>query len=165
MGSLFQQSTVPPALFCRSLLSSCGPALPPLALSTHSLPAAPVADPPAASARFSASFCPSLPLSPHPPPPAGISLKTQELYLLVFLTRYLDLFTNFYSLYNTLMKVVYLAASGWIVYMLRFQVREREREEARRQLCPGPAPPPSLRLTLPPPLLPSSFSGALVHHL
>lgn len=29
---------------------------------------------------------------------AGISLKTQELYLLVFVTRYLDLFTNFVSL-------------------------------------------------------------------
>ena len=33
-----------------------------------------------------------------PPWPAGISLKTQELYLLVFVTRYLDLFTNFVSL-------------------------------------------------------------------
>jgi ER lumen protein retaining receptor len=29
---------------------------------------------------------------------AGISLKTQELYLLVFITRYLDIFTNFVSL-------------------------------------------------------------------
>jgi ER lumen protein retaining receptor len=29
---------------------------------------------------------------------AGVSLKTQELYLLVFVTRYLDLFTNFVSL-------------------------------------------------------------------
>jgi ER lumen protein retaining receptor len=29
---------------------------------------------------------------------AGISLKTQELYLLVFVTRYLDLFTNWVSL-------------------------------------------------------------------
>jgi hypothetical protein len=28
----------------------------------------------------------------------GISLKTQELYLLVFITRYLDIFTNFVSL-------------------------------------------------------------------
>ena len=30
---------------------------------------------------------------------AGISLKTQEMYALVFVTRYLDLFTNFVSLY------------------------------------------------------------------
>lgn len=28
----------------------------------------------------------------------GISLKTQELYALVFVTRYLDIFTNFISL-------------------------------------------------------------------
>jgi ER lumen protein retaining receptor len=28
----------------------------------------------------------------------GISLKTQELYALVFICRYLDLFTNFISL-------------------------------------------------------------------
>ena len=54
---------------------------------------------------------------------AGISLKTQELYLIVFAARYLDLFTNFYSLYNSAMKVVYLAASGAIVWMLRTQVR------------------------------------------
>lgn len=41
--------------------------------------------------------------------PAGISLKTQELYLVVFIARYLDLFTNFHSLYNSVMKVFYLA--------------------------------------------------------
>jgi hypothetical protein len=48
-----------------------------------------------------------------------VSLKTQELYLLVFVSRYLDLFTNFYSVYNVVMKIFYLSASGWIVYMLR----------------------------------------------
>jgi hypothetical protein len=31
---------------------------------------------------------------------AGISLKTQELYVIVFLARYLDLFWNFLSIYN-----------------------------------------------------------------
>ena len=50
---------------------------------------------------------------------AGISLKTQELYLLVFLTRYLDLFFRFYSVYNTSMKLFYILASGAIVYALR----------------------------------------------
>ncbi|XP_023634962.1 ER lumen protein-retaining receptor B isoform X3 [Capsella rubella] len=35
---------------------------------------------------------------------AGVSLKTQELYAIVFATRYLDIFTSFYSIYNTLMK-------------------------------------------------------------
>ncbi|GAY33799.1 hypothetical protein CUMW_282200 [Citrus unshiu] len=32
---------------------------------------------------------------------SGVSLKTQELYALVFATRYLDIFTDFVSLYNT----------------------------------------------------------------
>ncbi|ORX68980.1 ER lumen protein retaining receptor [Linderina pennispora] len=40
---------------------------------------------------------------------AGISLKTQALYFLVFVTRYLDLFTSFVSIYNTLMKLFFLA--------------------------------------------------------
>ena len=31
----------------------------------------------------------------------GISLKTQELYLIVFVARYADLFSHFYSYYNT----------------------------------------------------------------
>ncbi len=38
----------------------------------------------------------------------GISLKTQCLYVLVFVTRYLDLFWNFSSLYNSVMKVVFI---------------------------------------------------------
>lgn len=37
---------------------------------------------------------------PHPrrPPPAGISLRTQELYAIVFVCRYLDLFYSYVSL-------------------------------------------------------------------
>lgn len=35
-----------------------------------------------------------------PPHPPGISLKTQELFLVVFVTRYMDLFFRFYSWYN-----------------------------------------------------------------
>ena len=50
----------------------------------------------------------------------GISIKTQELYFLVFITRYLDLFTTFYSLYNTLMKIMYISATGYMVYMVRY---------------------------------------------
>lgn len=52
---------------------------------------------------------------------SGISLKTQELYLLVFLCRYLDLFTNFYSLYNTIFKIFYILCSGAIVFLIRFK--------------------------------------------
>lgn len=49
----------------------------------------------------------------------GISIKTQELYLLVFATRYLDLFTTFYSVYNSCMKLLYISATAYIVYMVR----------------------------------------------
>jgi len=49
----------------------------------------------------------------------GISIKTQELYLVVFISRYLDLFTTFYSIYNTLMKILYISATSYIIYMVR----------------------------------------------
>ncbi|XP_022548380.1 ER lumen protein-retaining receptor A-like isoform X1 [Brassica napus] len=48
-----------------------------------------------------------------------ISLKTQELYALVFLTRYLDQFTDYVSLYNSVMKVVFIASSLAIVWCMR----------------------------------------------
>uniref|UniRef100_A0A8C4QUG7 ER lumen protein-retaining receptor n=1 Tax=Eptatretus burgeri TaxID=7764 RepID=A0A8C4QUG7_EPTBU len=50
---------------------------------------------------------------------AGISGKSQILFFLVFITRYLDLFTVFISLYNSCMKVVYLScsiATLWLIY-------------------------------------------------
>jgi len=50
---------------------------------------------------------------------AGISLKTQELYLAVFVTRYLDLFWNFHSLYNSVFKVVYIGTSAMIIWYMR----------------------------------------------
>lgn len=46
---------------------------------------------------------------------AGISLKTQELYIIVFLARYLDLFTRYISFYNTVMKLIFLGTSIAIV--------------------------------------------------
>lgn len=50
---------------------------------------------------------------------AGISLKTQELYAIVFVTRYLDIFMNFISVYNTLMKLIFLGSSFTIVWYMR----------------------------------------------
>lgn len=49
----------------------------------------------------------------------GISMKTQEIYLLVFVTRYLDLFTTYYSMYNSIMKILYIASTSYIIYMVR----------------------------------------------
>ncbi|CAL9023235.1 unnamed protein product [Prunus brigantina] len=50
---------------------------------------------------------------------AGISLKTQELYAVVFATRYLDIFTDFISVYNTIMKLIFLGSSFSIVWYIR----------------------------------------------
>nr|CAB3460903.1 unnamed protein product [Digitaria exilis] len=50
---------------------------------------------------------------------SGVSRKTQELYMLVFVTRYLDLFTDYISLYNTVMKVVFITSSAAIVWYMR----------------------------------------------
>ncbi|XP_013625217.1 PREDICTED: ER lumen protein-retaining receptor B-like [Brassica oleracea var. oleracea] len=51
---------------------------------------------------------------------AGVSLKTQELYAIVFATRYLDIFTSFVSVYNTFMKLVFLGSSFSIVWYMRY---------------------------------------------
>ncbi|CAE7709446.1 ERD2B, partial [Symbiodinium microadriaticum] len=48
----------------------------------------------------------------------GISIKTQELYLLVFICRYLDLFTTYYSLYNSVMKILYIGSTAYVIYMV-----------------------------------------------
>ena len=48
----------------------------------------------------------------------GVSGKSQILFAVVYASRYLDLFTNFVSLYNTVMKVIFIAASVATVYMM-----------------------------------------------
>jgi len=54
---------------------------------------------------------------------AGISGKSQCLFALVFLTRYLDLFTAFISVYNTVMKVVFIIATIASCYLILFKFR------------------------------------------
>ncbi|XP_033108701.1 ER lumen protein-retaining receptor 2 [Anneissia japonica] len=49
---------------------------------------------------------------------SGISGKSQILFALVFTTRYLDLVTNFISVYNTSMKVFYIVAAYATVYLV-----------------------------------------------
>ena len=51
----------------------------------------------------------------------GISLKTQALYSLVFCCRYVDLFWNFWSLYNWCMKVVFISSSAAIIYLMKYK--------------------------------------------
>ncbi len=49
----------------------------------------------------------------------GVSCKTQEVYLVVFICRYLDLFMYFVSFYNTAMKVLFISATLFIIYLMR----------------------------------------------
>ncbi|EFX88165.1 ER lumen protein-retaining receptor-like [Daphnia pulex] len=54
---------------------------------------------------------------------AGISGKSQFLFALVYTTRYLDLLTNYVSLYNSFMKVVFIAASYGTLYLMYVKFR------------------------------------------
>jgi ER lumen protein retaining receptor len=49
----------------------------------------------------------------------GLSIKTQVLHLLVFVTRYLDLFTVYYNLYNSGMKTMYITLTACTIYMVK----------------------------------------------
>lgn len=50
---------------------------------------------------------------------AGISFKSQVLYLTVYVTRYLDLLWTFnHSTYNTLMKIIFIASAGYTIYLM-----------------------------------------------
>jgi len=51
----------------------------------------------------------------------GISVKTQELYLLVFVMRYLDLFTMFYSMYNSILKVIYIVITAVTIIQIKYR--------------------------------------------
>ena len=51
----------------------------------------------------------------------GVSAKTFEIYLLVFCTRYLDLFMYFISFYNTFMKILFISASAFILYLMHLK--------------------------------------------
>ncbi|EDR00537.1 uncharacterized protein LACBIDRAFT_295761 [Laccaria bicolor S238N-H82] len=53
----------------------------------------------------------------------GISFKTQALYVAVFITRYLDLFFRYVSLYNSVMKLFFIASSCYILYLMKYKYR------------------------------------------
>ncbi|KAL0092656.1 ER lumen protein retaining receptor [Phycomyces blakesleeanus] len=54
---------------------------------------------------------------------SGISLKSQALYAIVFLTRYLDLFTDFVSVYNSCMKAFFILSSLYTVYLIKIRYK------------------------------------------
>ncbi|KFX86769.1 hypothetical protein O988_00396 [Pseudogymnoascus sp. VKM F-3808] len=50
---------------------------------------------------------------------AGISFKSQALYLIVYVTRYLDIFTTFtHSYYNSIFKILFISSSGYTLYLM-----------------------------------------------
>ncbi|KAF9047549.1 ER lumen protein retaining receptor-domain-containing protein [Panaeolus papilionaceus] len=53
----------------------------------------------------------------------GISFKTQALYVLVFVARYLDLFFRYVSVYNTVMKIFFISSSAYILYLMKIKYR------------------------------------------
>jgi ER lumen protein retaining receptor len=48
-------------------------------------------------------------------------VRTHELFLLVFVTRYLDLFTTFYSIYNSCMKILYICTTALVIYTIKIK--------------------------------------------
>ncbi|KAF1961386.1 ER lumen protein retaining receptor [Byssothecium circinans] len=52
---------------------------------------------------------------------SGISFKSQFLYLIVYVTRYIDLIWTFYNpnaLYNTVFKIIFISTSAYTVYLM-----------------------------------------------
>lgn len=45
----------------------------------------------------------------------------QEVYLIVFVTRYVDLLWHFVSVYNSTMKVVLISGTAYLIFLMRFQ--------------------------------------------
>jgi len=82
---------------------------------------------------------------------AGLSGKSQVLYFVVFMTRYLDLFSNFISIYNTVMKVVYIALSFATCYFIygKFKSSHNKDDDRFRMIFI---------------IVPAAGLAALVHH-
>merc|ERR1712039_806942 len=49
----------------------------------------------------------------------GVSCRMQEMYALVFIFRYLDLLWSFISVYNTVMKIVFITSTVYLIYLMR----------------------------------------------
>ncbi|KAF8627967.1 hypothetical protein AX15_004161 [Amanita polypyramis BW_CC] len=53
----------------------------------------------------------------------GISFKTQALYVVVFVMRYLDLFYHYVSVYNFIMKLFFIGSSCYILHLMKHKYR------------------------------------------
>ncbi len=55
---------------------------------------------------------------------AGISFKSQALYTIVYVTRYVDLFwAGSFSMYNTIMKLFFISSSIFVLYLMQAKFR------------------------------------------
>ncbi|KPI89110.1 ER lumen retaining receptor-like protein [Leptomonas seymouri] len=52
---------------------------------------------------------------------AGISLKSMQLFAIVFCTRYIDLFFHYLGVYNTVMKIFFIISTLHICYLMRLK--------------------------------------------
>ena len=50
-----------------------------------------------------------------------ISYRTQEIYLIVYLTRYGDILFNRHSMYLTCMKIIYVLQTIYLIYLIKFK--------------------------------------------
>jgi len=59
----------------------------------------------------------------------GISFRTQAMYLAVFLCRYIDIFWNFISMYNSVMKLLFIGTTGYILFMMNGELKSKQTPE------------------------------------
>ena len=50
-----------------------------------------------------------------------VSYRTQEIFMIVYIFRYGDIIWNRYSIYLTLMKLLYIGITIFIIYLVRFK--------------------------------------------
>ena len=51
----------------------------------------------------------------------GLSYKTQEIFLVVFITRYFDIFTGWKSMYLFLMKIIFIIITAYTMYLMKIK--------------------------------------------
>ena len=75
--------------------------------------------------------------SAHQPPPSSAHVRvTPSLCAVVFCCRYIDLFWNFSSMYNWVLKVCFISASAAIVYYVRFGPPQKATYNAEQDAFP-----------------------------
>ena len=95
----------------------------------------------------------------------GLSYRTQELYMVVFVTRYSDMIleNHWGSLYFNAMRILFLLITAYTIYVMRFKRPYRMvPPSSSRVMMPIPTPSLIGHCTLPQEHLPSSFIGVLL---